>query len=393
MATYLASVAQVENWEELDGLVSLSATTGSNRFIFGAAGAFHIFAGIPTINAFNYGGSGGTAMTALGASVTLDTAVGNIRGYYAVAGPTASTDLYADITTIDPQRVSIGGMQYSGVDQSTPYLDYTTTAPTTVSGVTTTTCSITIPNVVSGQTVIAAFTAYFSNSDALAWSAVSGTTLRASAIHTDAEPGFWGTAFVERVAGSSGSLTLEVTANQTTSGDISYAAVGMRLNDVSSGYTITAERGNYALNGQATGLQYPRTITSEQGSYALNGQDVTMVKSGSYSFTADYGMYTLVGSTALIDLSMNAEQGSYQLNGQDITLTFGALTNRTLTAEQGSYALNGQASNLLRGQRITFEFGTYSLTGYQAGLTWSGAPVSSGYITKPMSISAMRLGL
>lgn len=350
MATHINSVAEVENWEIEDGLVTITPTSGSNRFLLNAAGAISQI-GVPTISTFKYGGSGGTTMTALGAQVALHANTGAIRGAYATAGPTSSSDLYVDnaSTPTAPQRVGIGGMAYEGVDQTTPYSDYTTTAPTTTESVTTLLCSITVPNLTAGQTAIACVVVYFGGLDSTAFTAQSGTTLRASAIGTDAEPKSCGIAFLEKVASGAGSVTLEVNANQTTSDSIGFAAIGMRLNDAATGYTITAGQGSYSLTGQTVNPLFSAIVT--------------------------------------------AGQGSYSLTGQATTLTYTPLVNRTITAEQGSYTLTGQAQSLSFGRALQALVGTYSLNGITTGLIWSGAIPSTGYLTQRMTFSRLKIGL
>ena len=39
------------------------------------------------------------------------------------------------------------------------------------------------------------------------------------------------------------------------------------------------------------------------------------------------------------------------------------------------------------------EVGAYTLTGRQVGLTWSGAPVATGYASQKMTISSLRISL
>jgi hypothetical protein len=120
----------------------------------------------------------------------------------------------------------------------------------------------------------------------------------------------------------------------------------------STGNTLTASAGSYALTGQVAGLNAGHIQVAAQGSYALTGQAAALTKSAVNVLTADFGAYTLLGSDALVDLSLLCAQGSYALTGQSA----GLLSARTLTAAQGSYGL----------------------TGISAFLTWSGAPVVAG---------------
>jgi len=190
--------------------------------------------------------------------------------------------------------------------------------------------------------------------------------------------------------GAAGSETISGTfsASDSRSGyAVAYKAAA------GSGYTLTASAGSYALTGNAANTLYARIMTASAGSYALTGVDALLVKSGSYSFNAEPGSYTLVGSNALVDLSMNAEVGSYALTGRDATLTYSPLNNRTLTADFGSYALTGQAANTLFNRALVASPGAYTLTGRQAGLIWSGAPTATGYASQKLTFSTLTISL
>lgn len=186
-----------------------------------------------------------------------------------------------------------------------------------------------------------------------------------------------------------------VTAGCTTSSSpslVSGYAVSYKA-AAGGGFTVTADSGTYALTGQAANTLYARIMPAAQGTYALTGVDALLVKSGSYSFNAEPGAYTLIGASALVDLSMNAAQGSYALTGQAATLTFTPFSNPSVTAEFGSYTLTGRDANTNYGRIMPAEVGVYALTGRQAGLIWSGAPVSTGYSSQKMTFSALTISL
>lgn len=189
----------------------------------------------------------------------------------------------------------------------------------------------------------------------------------------------------------SGTTTAGCTTSSTPSLGSGYVVTYKAA--ASGGFTVTADSGTYNLTGQTANTLYPRSMPAANGTYGLTGNAATLVKSGSYSFVADAGAYTLVGSNALVDLAMVAGQGSYALTGQAATLTYTPLSNPTLVADAGTYALTGRAANLLRGLRLTADVGAYSLTGRQAGLSWSGAPVSTGIPVRRMTISYLKMGL
>jgi len=228
-------VAQVEDWEITSGLLTITPNAGADRFLLGGTSGMHLFSSAPTVSDFKYGGSGGTSMSALGAQFGIDSVLSNMRGYYAVGGPSSASDLYSLFTVQDPQRVQMSGLCYTGVDQATPYSDYTVNNPTGTGSVTTLVASVTVPNCVAGQTVCALVHGYLGGLDGTVPTAVAGTTLVAQALRTDAEQSMSAVAVLEKIAASNGPVTLEVNLNQTTAGTIAFGALGMRLNAAEAG--------------------------------------------------------------------------------------------------------------------------------------------------------------
>lgn len=187
--------------------------------------------------------------------------------------------------------------------------------------------------------------------------------------------------------------TWTLTSGLATNGGTTSSVVVLR-EAASGGYSITAAQGSYALTGQVGNLLFSSILTANQGSYALTGQAAGLTYGNSTrSVIADVGLYTLVGSNALVDLAMNAEVGSYSLTGQAANLVFSALNSYNINADFGSYQLNGQTVNTLFNLKVFIDPGSYSLTGRQVGLIWSGAPVSQGKTTYRINMSSLHMGL
>jgi hypothetical protein len=208
------------------------------------------------------------------------------------------------------------------------------------------------------------------------------------------------TSIYKNVAIDTGAISYRIVSGATTdscdwtpANNVVYGATLGVYREASSGYTLTADQGSYSLTGQATGALYARIFAANQGSYALTGQDITLSYNAARTITAEYGLYTVIGSDALVDHSMNAVYGSYTLTGQNVTLTFGALTNYSISADQGTYNLTGQTANMLFGSKVVSAQGSYTLTGRQVGLSWSGAPVSTGGPAYRINISRLHIGL
>ena len=191
-----------------------------------------------------------------------------------------------------------------------------------------------------------------------------------------------------------GSDILTVTdATYTTGSPGIFAYAGNLVFDnwtdgVSSGYTLTASQGSYALSGQTTGLRAARNLSAAQGSYSLSGQSVGLnyghllsAAQGSYSLsgqavtltgpavgyslTVDSGVYSLVGSDAAIDNAISISAGSYALSGQDVGLAYG----HKVPAAQGSYTLSGQQLAIRVDRRLALGQGSYALSGQDITLT------------------------
>lgn len=178
-----------------------------------------------------------------------------------------------------------------------------------------------------------------------------------------------------------------------TSGDWGVAIVAYKLSAASGTYTITADQGLYSLTGQAANTLFNKTVIANQGSYSLTGQNAALSLSSSSVLTAETGNYFLVGSSVLIDFAMNAEQGFYNLTGQSVNFVYGSLNSYSIVANSGNYTLSGQAANTLFNKYIINEQGSYTLTGRQVGLVWSGAPVSTGRGYSRITISSLYMGL
>jgi len=115
----------------------------------------------------------------------------------------------------------------------------------------------------------------------------------------------------KRVTATGNTAVTGTTSNATFSFSSQMLAFAEFTN---TAYTLTAEQGSYALNGQAAALKHGKTLV------------------------AGYGTYSLVGSEAQIDLSLVAAAGSFALNGQSA----GLRQARFMPAGFGTYNLTGQ---------------------------------------------------
>jgi phage gp45-like len=110
----------------------------------------------------------------------------------------------------------------------------------------------------------------------------------------------------------------------TAGGGIDYLNVSyINGTVVSTGYTVTADNGTYAVTGQSATLLRSKVLSGDFGSYTVTGQSATLLRSKVLS--GDYGLYTLAGQDASIRRTrlFEANTGQYALTGQDAIITLG----------------------------------------------------------------------
>jgi hypothetical protein len=350
MATYSAGVALAFTYEVADGTTGSFSPGGSDRAIFGTI-VCGGFSGTPSITSLQYPDSSGTTIPRVGSDLTWVGTNGSHAVFTLAPGPTGSTTLYGDWAGT-PLQSAIGGICYSGVDQTTPFSGHVDATPTFVGSVTTTVASVTVTGCTAGQTIVAAVGALSDTVTLAAFTAVSGTTLRVS----DVTGTFVGVAMLEKVATGS-SETLSVNVNAGSSGGLYWTARGARVNDAAGGgptYSLTADAGTYAYNGTAADLRLNRVMPADAGAYAYAGQDASL----------------------RLNRVLSAQGGAYSYTGQDATLTYNSGATYTLVAEGGTYSYSGADATFRIGRVLVAEAGAYAYTGQPATLTYSGAAVA-----------------
>lgn len=99
-------------------------------------------------------------------------------------------------------------------------------------------------------------------------------------------------------------------------------------------------------------------ITAEAGEYIIDGQDADL----------------------LINWRLSADAGAYEISGQEVNLLKGWL----ISADAGSYEISGQDVNFLHDHVLSADAGTYTITGGDADLSipWTIQINSTGEWTK-----------
>lgn len=142
-------------------------------------------------------------------------------------------------------------------------------------------------------------------------------------------------------AGNLSTSTIEDIIDQTRDDPPTIGA--WELLSASSGFTLIADTGSFALTGAQAALLAGRMLAGGAGSFALTG----------------------AAAGLLAGRNLSAETGAFSLAGSDASLT----ADRLLAAGGGSLALTGADAGLLAGRRIAANTGSFALSGADAGLT------------------------
>lgn len=142
---------------------------------------------------------------------------------------------------------------------------------------------------------------------------------------------------------ATGGATWNATNSTNVSGNTGW-------NFVAAGFTLTADAGSFALNGQAAGLLAARKLPAAYGAFSLNGQTVGL----------KYGR------------KLAAVSGSFALNGQSITLTYSGGGPKVMVADAGVFSLTGQTLTLRYSRKVAADLGSFALNGQNVSLVYSG---------------------
>lgn len=222
---FSAGESLATNYSTLSGTTGSFSPGGSNRAIFGAVSGREPSAPPPSLSDCKYGGSGGTSLTFVtGSDQNFSSGAGIVGTYRIAPGPSGSTTIYG-ILGGSSLGTCLGGVAYEGVDQTTPgdadaYNTGTAAASTTVA-------SVTVTGIQAGDICIARVACSFGNNDGTAFTAVAGTTIRSQP--SGGESTTWNNQCWLEKESAGTSCTLEVNVNETTSGDLTWAAHGMRV--------------------------------------------------------------------------------------------------------------------------------------------------------------------
>ncbi|MCO5213704.1 MAG: hypothetical protein M9936_28730 [Caldilinea sp.] len=294
-----------------------------------------------------WGGSGGTAMTKVGTTLTFGT-YWKATLYELVAPAAGANTLYVDYGT-NQDETGVIGVLYTGVDQTTPR-GTVGTGFNNNSHPMSATCTTVSGDTVVGAVFIGTNLAGFSDSQ----------TVRQS--WAEIAPGYELASVGDKTA--SGTST---TVNWNTTYTCPWGAFAVPLKEAAGGTTITPGAGAVTLAGAAPSA----TKTANQwstpgaGAVSLTGYAPSVQNGASYTITPGAGSLTITGAAPVLTLTLPAPgSGAILLTGYAPTVLNGA--SYSVTPGAGSVVLSGAVPSVAAtaNKWVTPAAGSLVLTGY-----------------------------
>jgi len=132
-----------------------------------------------------------------------------------------------------------------------------------------------------------------------------------------------------------------------------------------TGYTLTADKGTFTLNGPVNKLAYGRDFNADAGVFALAGADAAMRRG--YTLAAAPGAFTLSGKAIACHLKRAAITGNFTLAGQAAILRY----SRIFPAAKGTITLAGPVTGTVAARFVRSTVTAYTLSGKDATLNWT----------------------
>lgn len=119
-----------------------------------------------------------------------------------------------------------------------------------------------------------------------------------------------------------------------------------------TGYTLSADVGDYLLTGFDAALTYSpassaRSIVADAGVYSLSGGDALLPRG--FSEAGEYGSYAASGQNASLKVArlLAGDFGDYTLSGSAAALTASGAVAYNLAGDFGQYAITGVSASLI----------------------------------------------
>lgn len=225
MSDFVAAESRVFSFDVHSGETAAFTQGSSNRYLFGGVGGAD-FGGAPTISAFKAGGSGGTNMVAALGDQLFYSGAARLRvgGLAGGPGPGGTSDIHAAIS--GGIQMYAAGASYDNVDQTTPINDATSNSGIE-GGVSTTTATISIPNVPSGEKAVVILACASESFTITAFVPQGTAVIRDQALGGSGEELF-GICVVEqeRTGGTTGTVTINVSCNSGSAGALAWGIAG-----------------------------------------------------------------------------------------------------------------------------------------------------------------------
>jgi hypothetical protein len=171
-----------------------------------------------------------------------------------------------------------------------------------------------------------------------------------------------------------------------------YTLTGTNASFIWTGRLLVCASGAYSIVGAESFRAL--VLIHGSGTYAITGTDADLIHDTAASeIAADSGTYNLAGTTANLNVKLNAISGSYSYAGVSASLRVelnaavgsyshtGASAGLYPSVSAGVYAISGTNATFKYGQVFIVDPGVYTLTGEAVTLIDSG---SGAGVTPPL---------
>jgi hypothetical protein len=171
------------------------------------------------------------------------------------------------------------------------------------------------------------------------------------------------------LTGNDVALDYEESTGVTLDADVGAFAVTGNAAGLTAHRALTADAGVFAVTGNATGLTAQRTLGADTATFVFSGQAASL--SHAHTITAAVGTFTAAGQSAGLTAQRRLEcaAGAFVLTGNNAGL--GVSGRAEIEADVGAFALTGSAATLTVARRLAADAETFALVGSDATLTRS----------------------
>lgn len=248
MSAFSAGDVEPLDFNAETGSTGAFSPSGSDLVVIAAIGMVQ-FGTLPNVVECNTGGASGTPIPEVGTPLAWLSGNGELSLYVRAPGPSGSTDVYGEVDGGLLQMV-LGGVVYSGLDQTTP-IEGVVQNTSSAESVDTAVASVEVTGTTNGQKCGVWFFALADGVNLADFDVdgLSGMTLQSNSSFRD----FMGACFVEATAsGSSQVLSVNVNADAAT--NLTWAYKAFRMNEAAGAAAAGSLVSDIRLKSKLRGL-------------------------------------------------------------------------------------------------------------------------------------------